>query len=100
MEQGNIFHFLIHLGSWRTIQEDGITALTLSIEKNGVLEDHLWFVMEQPKKNKFLYHAIDGNHRCAAYKRLQIKKAKALVFPPLDEETYAFIAGKFLSMCI
>jgi hypothetical protein len=70
-----------------------------SIERNGVLKDHLWFVMSllEPEDN-FCYVAIDCNHRLMAFKQLNIPKARALVFPHLGENTYALIAGCFIKI--
>jgi hypothetical protein len=82
------------VGTWRAIRQDGINTIVASIERNGVLEDHLWFVMSLPEpEDHSCYIAIDCNHHLIAFKQLKIPKARALVFPHLDEDTYALIAG-------
>jgi hypothetical protein len=82
------------VGTWRAIRQDRINTIVASIERNGVLEDHLWFVMSllEPEDHS-CYITIDCNHCLMAFKQLKILKAKALVFLHLDEDTYTLIAG-------
>jgi len=49
-------------------------------------------LLPQPEQN-FKYLAIDCNHRLKAFQRLGIKTAMALVFPPLEEDIYTYVAG-------
>jgi hypothetical protein len=82
------------VGTWQVIRQDGINTIVASIERNGVLEDHLWFVMSLPElEDHSRYIAIDCNHCLMVFKQLKIPKARALIFPHLDENTYALIAG-------
>jgi len=85
------------IGTWRKIRDDGVETIIKSIEKNGILEEHFWLVMKLEKPEElFQYVAIDCNHRLVAFKKLQIKQARALVFDPLPEDLYMFIAGKVM----
>jgi hypothetical protein len=79
----------VQQGDWRTLRLDGVKKIEDSIEKNGVLDIHLWLV---EKRDNGL-HAVDCNHRRQAFINRNIKTALGLIFPKLTEEEYMTIAG-------
>jgi hypothetical protein len=74
-----------------------VETIIRSIEKNGVLEGHAWLVCRlHEAEGEYTLRGIDCGHKLAAYKQLNIEEARAMVFPPLDEDEYRLIAGKLL----
>ena len=77
------------------MRKQGVEKLVRSFKTKGYQEEHLWKVEEikNPTEGGPKYRVIDCNHQLAAAKICKIPKVKAVVFPPMEEKDYDFIAG-------